>query len=75
VLSILIDSGGSHPFLNASMLDRVHCVATAAAYMKVKVENGQVVLSDREVQGFFSSGSKGIFSNRMWEFWNWLPMI
>jgi hypothetical protein len=52
VLSILIDSSSSHSFLNASMLHKVDCVVTTAACMKVKVANGQVVLSDREVKGF-----------------------
>jgi hypothetical protein len=40
VLSILIDSCSSHSFFNASMLDRVGCVVTEAACMKVKVANG-----------------------------------
>jgi hypothetical protein len=40
VLSILIDSGNSHSFLNASMLDRSDCVVTLAICMKATMANG-----------------------------------
>jgi hypothetical protein len=41
VLSILVDSGNSHSFLNAGMLSRIPYTATAAKCMTVRVANGQ----------------------------------
>jgi hypothetical protein len=45
VLSILVDLGSSHTFLNASMLSRLQCLVRTAKHMKVKVANGQQVMS------------------------------
>jgi hypothetical protein len=52
VMSILINSGSSHSFLNASMISRLQCQAIPAKPMIVKVENGQRVPSDMIVPNF-----------------------
>jgi hypothetical protein len=52
VLSILVDSGSSRTFLNSTILTRVKCIVVPTASMPVRVSNGQVVLSDKVVQGF-----------------------
>jgi hypothetical protein len=52
VLSILIDSGSSHSFLNSSMVDKAQCALTPTNYMKVKVANGQTILSSHSVKAF-----------------------
>jgi predicted aspartyl protease len=51
VLSILVDSGSSHTFLNASMLERIHCAVTPVPSMRVKVANGNTMWSNQEVKG------------------------
>jgi predicted aspartyl protease len=51
VLSILIDSGSSHTFLNASMLTRLSCVAAPVHNMRVRAANGQTVMSNMVVRG------------------------
>jgi cellulose biosynthesis protein BcsQ len=50
VLSILVDSGSSHTFLNASMLGQLDYLVTPV--MRVRVTNGQTVWSNQEVKGF-----------------------
>jgi predicted aspartyl protease len=52
VISILVDSGSSHTFLNESMLLRLACKVTTVPKMIVKVANGDIVFSDREVKDF-----------------------
>jgi hypothetical protein len=52
VLSILVDSGSSHMFLNSAMLARVKCNVVPTASMPVRVSNGQAVLPDKAIQGF-----------------------
>jgi hypothetical protein len=42
VLSILVDSGSSHTFLNVDMISRLQCVVSPAKQMVVKVANGQM---------------------------------
>jgi hypothetical protein len=54
VLSILVDYGSSHTFLNEAMLLRLACKVTAVPKMTVKVANGDTVFSDRE--RIFSGG-------------------
>jgi hypothetical protein len=51
-LSILVDSGSSHTFLNASMLSRLQCLVSPAKHMKMKVANEQQVMSDSVVKIF-----------------------
>jgi hypothetical protein len=50
VLSILIDSGSSHTFLNSSMLTRIPSTAVTVPGMRVKVANGQTVVSTQVVR-------------------------
>jgi hypothetical protein len=52
VLSILVDSGSSHTFLNAAMLHRLDYKVTTVPKMTVKVANGDIVYSDREAKDF-----------------------
>jgi hypothetical protein len=52
VISILVDSESSHTFLNEAMLLRLACKVTAVPKMIVKVANGDIVFSDREVKDF-----------------------
>jgi hypothetical protein len=52
VLSILVDSGSSHTFLNSAMLTRVECNVVPTTCMPVRVANGQTVLSDKAIHGF-----------------------
>jgi hypothetical protein len=51
-MPILVDSGSSHTFLNASILPRISYQTTLAPPLRVKVPNGQVVLSTEEVHHF-----------------------
>lgn len=51
VLSILLDSGSSHTFVNVAMLDRIPHLPTPSNPMTMKVPNGQKVLSNMEVKG------------------------
>jgi hypothetical protein len=51
VLSILVDSGISHTFLNASMLPRIQITPLPTKPMKVKVANGQYITSAVEIRG------------------------
>jgi hypothetical protein len=46
VLSILVDSGSSHTFLNASMLGQLGCLVTPVPSMRVRVANGQTIWSN-----------------------------
>jgi hypothetical protein len=50
VLSILVDFGSSHSFLNAAMLSRIQYTATPAKCMIVRVGNGQHIFSDLKVE-------------------------
>jgi hypothetical protein len=50
-LSILVDSGSSHTFLNSSMLDKISHKAVPAPPLRVKVANGQVIMSEEKVSG------------------------
>jgi hypothetical protein len=52
VLSILVDSGSSISFLNASMISRIQCQVLPVKPMVVEVANGQKVISDMVVPNF-----------------------
>jgi hypothetical protein len=49
VFSILVDSGSSNTFINSSVLGRIPHTAEPAKPLKVKVANGQVIMSNEEV--------------------------
>jgi hypothetical protein len=51
VLSILVDSSSSNTFVNFVMLDRIPYRAVPVTELKVRVANGQVIISDQEVKG------------------------
>jgi hypothetical protein len=50
VLLILVDSGRSHTFLNSNMLHLISLQPIQTQPMKVKVANGQVIQSNKEVK-------------------------
>jgi hypothetical protein len=52
VLSILVESGSSHTFVNAAMLGRLQCRSTPTSSMIVKVASGHTLISDQEVKNF-----------------------
>jgi hypothetical protein len=52
VLAILIDSGSTHTFLSDAMVARLDYKVTPAATMRVKVANGQQLISDSMVHDF-----------------------
>jgi hypothetical protein len=49
ILSILVDTGSSHTFLNSSMLDRISHKAVPSPPLQVKVANGQVIMLEEKV--------------------------
>jgi hypothetical protein len=50
VLSVLLDSGSSHTFINKTFLSRVPCSTSPAKSMLVKVANRQTMTSSMEVK-------------------------
>jgi hypothetical protein len=51
VFFILMDSGSSHTFINSAMLPRIHDRVEEANPLRVKVANGQVIISNAVVYG------------------------
>lgn len=49
VMLILVDSGSSNSFINASMVDRINCETIDVAPMPVKVANGQYMYTTKMV--------------------------
>jgi len=52
VLLQLLDTGSSHTFINAGLLDRLHCNVVDISPMEVRVANGQTILCSQLVKGF-----------------------
>jgi hypothetical protein len=49
VMLILVDFGSSHSFVNQSFLDQTGIVTRAAVPLQVRVVNGEVLKSDKQV--------------------------
>jgi hypothetical protein len=49
VMLILIDLGSSHNFVSQSFLDQIGMVTRAAVPLQVRVANGEVMKSDKQV--------------------------
>jgi hypothetical protein len=49
---ILVDSGSSHTFLNASIADKLQVKATTIPSLSFRVANGEMLLCDAEVKNF-----------------------
>ena len=52
VLLQLLDTGSSHTFINAILLDRIHCNVVDISPMEFRVANGQTILCIQLVKGF-----------------------
>jgi predicted aspartyl protease len=49
VMLILVDSGSSHCFINANMVDRIQCSVTDTTPISVKVANGEYMSTSKSV--------------------------